>query len=261
VQVDGPRTNPDRPLRPEEILCREDLTSEAQTLGPDVGNRSMREGGIAIGRPRIVILRPGELPEVMRRRPGIAERAFVMTHLLFDLEEMRGSRRYREARFQVVLNVPDSVAHSLWPMLVTTEAEVERTRTFGVQLDLSFGAVEGAPSLELGRDTVFRFTSLQPVITAFGVGQRQFSWTFSSQPTADLEPGNRSVFAMLDLPTGTPSITGTFEWEVGVARDRMGRTGRVSARTRAVPFRIMLASGETTLVQPEDYVPDPPEGQ
>lgn len=260
MQADGPRIVPDRPLRPEEILSREDLTSEAQTLGPDSGNRAMREGGIAIGRPRIVVLHPDELPEVARRRPGIAGRTFVVTHLLFDLEEVQGSRRYREARFRVVLNVPDAVAHSLWPMAVTTEAEVERTRTFGVQLDLSFGAVSGAPSAELGRDTVFRFTSLQPVISAFGVGQRQFSWTFSSQPTADLEPGNRSVFAMLDVPVGTPSITGTFDWSVGVARQRIGRIGRVSTRTRTVPFRILLASGETTLVQPEDYVPEPTEG-
>jgi hypothetical protein len=90
------------------------------------------------------------------------------------------------------------------------------------------------------------------VITAFGVGQRLFSWKFDYRPTADLGPGNRSVFAILDVPADTPSITGTFEWEVDVARRLMGRVVLVGARTRAVAFRIRLDSGETTLLQPEE---------
>lgn len=246
-----PRIIPDRPLRREEILAQEELTSEAQTLSSDGGARRMREGSVSIGRPRIVVLRDDELPDAVRRGPGATERAFVLVQLVFDLDGLRGSRRYREARFQVVLNVPDAVAHSLWPMLVTTEAEVETSRTFGLQVDLSLGALEGAPSAELGRDTVFRYSSLQPVITAFGVGRPRFSWAFSARPTADLEPGNRSVFAVLDVPVATPTITGTFDWEVDITRSRMGVFEKVSTRSRTVPFRIRLDSGEATLMQPE----------
>lgn len=135
------------------------------------------------------------------------------------------------------------MAGSLWPTLITNAVEVERSRTFTVGADLTLGAIDGAPAVEFESGRTFRYTELQPVLTSFGIGQSHFSWTFTAQPGNSLHPGGRQVFAILDLPIGTPTVLGTLVGEVNVARRRLGVFEPIQTRPCRTPFRLQLRDG------------------
>lgn len=238
---------PDRRLTADEVFVRDGLYSEAQTLGDDPTPRTVREGGIAFGRPVVYPLALDDFPELVRRRPAVRTRSFFLLELPFDLEELSAARRYTEARYSVELNTPDAVATSLWPVLVTTPTEVEKSRTFGVQADLSLGALPGAPSAEFSTGRTFRYVELRPLVTSFGGGQATFSWTFTAQDGQPLVPSGRRVFAVVDLPAATPAVLGTFVAEVIVARRRLGVYESLDVRPSRRPFRLQLTDGAITL--------------
>jgi hypothetical protein len=238
---------PDRRLTSDEILAHDDLYSEVQTLGEDSAPRTVREGGISFGRLNLYELSLDDFPELVRRRPGVRTRAFALLEFPFDLDELSGPRRYTEARYRIELNTPDAIASSLWPTLVTTTAEVERSRTFGVQADLSLGALDGAPGLEFTVGRTFRYTDIRPVLTSFGAGRSVFSWTFTAQEGQPLVPSGRRVFAIIELPAGTPTLLGDLIGEVIVARKRLGVFEPIETRPCRRPFRLQLADGTVTL--------------
>ncbi len=235
---------PHRHLTPDEVLAHDDLYSEAQTLGGDAEPRLVREGGISFGRPVVLPLSLDHFPAVVKRRPGIRHRTFALISFPFDLDQLEGARRYVEASYRVELNIPDSVAGSLWPTLITNAVEVERSRTFTVGADLSLGAIEGAPSFEFEGGRTFRYTELQPVLTSFGAGQSHFSWTFTARPGQSLYAGSRWVFAVLDMPAATPTVLGDFVGEVKVARRRLGEFETAKTRPCRKPFRLQLRDGD-----------------
>jgi hypothetical protein len=238
---------PDRPLTADEAFAHDELYSEAQTLGDEATPRAVREGGITFGRPTVYPLDLDDFPELVRRRPAVRTRTFALIEFPFDLDELSGPRRYTEARFRVELNTPDAVATSLWPVLVTTPVEVETSRTFGVQADLSLGALTGAPSAEFSAGRTFRYTDLRPVVTSFGAGQAAFSWTFTAQDGRPLVPSGRRVFAVVDLPAGAPAVLGTFVAEVVVVRRRLNTFDKHRTLPSQRAFRLQLADGTIVL--------------
>ena len=245
--TDTLREIPDRRMSADEVFAHDDLYSEAQTLDDDPRPRPVREGGISFGRPGVDPLDLDDFPDYVRRRPAIRSRSFALLELPFDLDELDGARRYVRARYRVDLNTPDAVARSLWPELVTTAVEVERSRSFGLQADLTLGAVPGAPSAEFSAGRTFRYTELRPLVASFGVGRSAFSWTFTAQEGQPLFPSGRRVFAVIDVPAGTPAVLGTFVAEVEVARRRLGVWTSPDIPPRGRPFRLQLTDGSITL--------------
>ena len=241
------REVPDRPLAADEVLVHDELYSEEQTLGDGPAPRRVREGGVSFGRVIVHPLELDDFPELVRRRPAVRTRAFALLEFPFDLDELAAARRYTLARYRVELNTPDAVATSLWPELVTTTVEVERSRSFGLQADLTLGALAGAPSAEFSAGHTFRYAELRPLVTSFGTGQSAFSWTFTAQEGQPLFPSGRRVFAVVDVPAGTPAVLGTFVAEVVVSRRKLGVWTSLSIPPARRPFRLQLTDGSVTL--------------
>ncbi len=237
-----------RRLAAQEVLTHEGLFSQTQTLGEHYYEpRLVREGGVSFGRPIVYQLSLDDFPALVRQRPDVQHRTFILVEFPFDLDEVSGSRRYVQARFTVMLNTSDAVARSLWPTLVTTQLDVERSRSFIVTADLSLGSLSTAPSAECAVNKIFRYVELRPVITSFGSGQHSFSWKFEEQDGHPLMASGRTVFAVLDLPHDTQTLMGSFTVEAVVARRVLGVFEQVNTKTRSRSFSLQLTDGAVML--------------
>ena len=237
-------------LGPEEIMVHEDLLSFTQILGDENRPRPVREGGVSFGKPLIERLSAGTSASRARRSRKTPDYASVLIGFPFDLDELTGSRQYAEAHCNVTLTSPDCLASSLWPVLVTSQDDVERTRTFTVKSDFSFGAAT-APSAEVTAKRVYHYAELQPLITSFGLRQARFGWKFEKQEGHPLIPMSRMVFAVLDAPPNTPVISGTLAVDAVVIRRIIGKMSRVQATGRQRPFRLDMTNCALTFLPPD----------
>ncbi|MBV9314526.1 MAG: hypothetical protein JO100_12525 [Pseudonocardia sp.] len=246
--MEAVRLIPNRRMTPDEVLTHEDLYSEEQLLGESGERRRVREGGIQVGIAVVYSFDLAEFPELVRRRPNLQRRAFLLVEFKFDLDDLSGARRYTKARFEVGLNTPHAIAHSVWPQSVTTTVEVEKARSFAVKADLSLGSVADGPSIDISSERRFRYEELRPIITSFGAGRSSFGWTFTAQDGQPVIPGGRQTYAILELDRDTPTALGEYRTEVDVARRRMGVFELVELRPPCHhPFRIQLTDRSVTL--------------
>jgi len=234
----------DEPLAPEEIFLRQDLFSTGPALS-GAGEQGIREAGIDIGIPTVELLLPRDFPE-LRRRPDAARWTFVLLHFRYDLKPLPAGRNYHAAGFEVEIHHAQAAALELHPVLVTTSADVERSRSVKLGPSLKF---EGAGEFslgEIGLERTFRYTQLQPVITATGGGQPCFRWQYSAPPDGELIPHTRASLAVLQLPRAEPEYRLTFRTTAEVKRRRLGRTGVISTDPEASTciFRPLAGSFE-----------------
>ncbi|MDN3028253.1 hypothetical protein [Streptomyces sp. S.PB5] len=235
----------DCPLAPDQVLAGIDLFSSDQALSPGTGGHGVREGGVTFGVPTVYTIRPQDFPG-MERRPDVDQWNYVLVHFRFDLEALPRGRRYVSAQFKVAFDHPQSVALALYPELITTAVDVERSRTFTLGPTLAFA---GLGELSLGEASFgrrFRFTQLHPVITSFGGGKRAFSWTFAAQQNAELVACARATFAVVQLPKDVGEFRTTFASEVEVSRRVLGVFEPVAASGSTEPFLFRPAAGSFT---------------
>ncbi|BEL06617.1 hypothetical protein Q0Z83_048080 [Actinoplanes sichuanensis] len=233
------------PLPADAVAGHEKLYSESQTLGPGDRPRLIDEGGVGFGHLTVYPLALDDLPALTRRRPDINGLAFDIVEFPFDLDPLPGSRRYVQADYVVTLDTPGVIARSLWPDTVSTPIDVERSRTFSVDVDLTFVGVPGAPGVETGR--VFRYQELQPVITTRGRGTGCFGWTFLAATGQPLLSTSRTVFAVIERPKTTATLTGSLFVTAHVRGRTLPSVGPRLARTRIRPFRLNTTDGSFVL--------------
>ncbi len=130
----------------------------------------------------------------------------------FTLHEAPNGSHYRELTFYVELDHPQANAYDLFPSHVTTPVAESRTYTLSPQmkiqeLDLSIGQFSKQIS----------FTSLRPVISAFGEGENKFYWKFKGIDGKEVIPETRHVLIVLQIPRGTPSVDAHIHYRTDVA--------------------------------------------
>lgn len=235
----------DSPLAPGQVLAEIDLFSTDQTLSHGSGGHGVREGGVAFGMPTVYTIRPKDFPG-MERRPDADRWNYALVHFRFDLEALPRGRRYVSAQFKVAFDHPKSIALALYPELVTTAVDVERSRSFTLSPTLAFASLGEFSLSEASFGRRFHFTQLHPIITSFGGGRHAFSWTFTAQQNAELVPCSRSTFAVVQLPQNVGEFTTTFASEVEVSRRVLGVFEPVTASGGTEPFLFRPADGTFT---------------
>jgi len=236
----------DDPLSPGEILLRQDLFSTGPSLS-GAGEQAIREAGVDIGIPTTELLLPREFPE-LRRRPDAGRWTFVLLHFRYELMPLPARREYRTASFEVEVHHAEAAALELYPVLITTSVDVERSRSVRLGPSLKFEGVGefSAGDVSFGRS--FRYSHLQPVITARGGGKPCFRWVHSAPPDGEILPHTRASFAVLQLPRAETQYRVTFRTEAEVTRRILGRPKLVSTEpeTSDFIFRPLAGSFEET---------------
>jgi hypothetical protein len=235
----------DAPLDPEQILLTQDLFSSDQTLGPGEGELAVRETSITLGQPTVYVLRPGDMP-ANRRRPDAHRWGFILIHFRFDLEELPPGRSYTEARFAVEFGDSQTIALELHPDMITTETDVEKSRTFTLGPTLKFAGIDVSPG-QVSIERRFEFTRLHPVITSFGAGSNTFYWKFTADKNNELFACSRAAFALLQLPRTTEQVSGTIRFRTLVSRRIAGMFNCLTADGDAQPFTLRPANASFTL--------------
>lgn len=233
------------PLPTDAVVGHETLYSQSQTLGPDRRPRLVDEGRVSFGRLTVYPLSHHDLPAMMLRRPDLAGRAFDVIEFPFSLDPLPGSRQYVRIDYDVTLATDGVIAHSLWPETVTTQIDVEQSRTFSLDVDLSFIGLPSPPSVENGK--VFRYQELQPTITTRGRGTSRFGWTFLEADSQPVIPTGRTVLAVLERPVNSAAFSGTLGVTAHIRRRTLPGLRPTEAHTRLRPFRLNTADGSFEL--------------
>jgi hypothetical protein len=200
-----------------EPLFRQDL----HELGMFKRDRPTREAGVQVRQPTVYRLSPGEFSE-LRRRPDFRRWLFQLVHFRFDLETLPRDRGYSWASFQVEFDRDDARFMEVHPVLVTTSVDVEKASTFTIGPNLTFEGLGGASPGNASIDRRFRYTRLEPVITAFGAGSPAVRWEFSPSSESDLTPHARATFAVLQLPREVEELRVRFDTEATITRTVLG---------------------------------------
>lgn len=236
----------DDPLSPGEILFRQDLFSTGPSLS-GAGERAIRKAGIDIGIPTAELLLPRNFPE-LRRRPDAGNWTFVLLHFRYDLKPLPTGREYHTACFEVEIHHAQAAALELHPVLITTSVDVERSRSVKLGPSLKFEGIGEFSAGDVGFGRSFRYSHLQPVITARGGGKPCFRWVHSAPPDGKILLHTRASFAVLQLPRAESQYRVTFRTVAEVARRRLGRTGlvRTDPEASGCIFRPLAGSFQPT---------------
>jgi hypothetical protein len=214
TEVTADDTAESEPLFQQDLVDTPKLAKSAEPGGT-------REAGVRVHQPTVYRLSPGDFSE-LRRRPDFHRWLFQLVHFRFDLEKVPPRHEYISASFSVAFDRDDARFMEVHPVLVTTSVDVEKASTFTIGPDLTF---EGLGGGSLGNATVerrFRYTRLEPVITAFGAGSPAVRWEFSPSSGAELTPHARATFAVLQLPRDVEELALAFNTEATISRPRLG---------------------------------------
>src|SRR5579885_240407 len=139
-----------------------------------------------------------------------------LIYIPFSLEKARGHRAYQEMIFRVTLADHQAIAFELLPTNVTKGADAQKTYSIFPHLKLTF-------------------YDLQPEIRALGEGLHDFYWLYEKAVGEKaLYSGGRYVVLLLQVPCGTPSVTGTISYELVIAKS-FGRK-EVLDKARTMPW-------------------------
>jgi hypothetical protein len=190
-------------------------------IGLFKSDRPIREAGVQVRQPTVYRLSPGDFSE-LRRRPDFHRWLFQLVHFRFDLEALPRGHQYGWASFQVAFDRDDARFMEVHPVLVTTSVDVEKASTFTIGPDLTFEGLGGGSLGNVTIDRRFRYTRLEPVITAFGAGSSVVRWEFSPSSGSELAPHARATFAVLQLPRDVEDLQVTFDTEATISRTVLG---------------------------------------
>lgn len=229
-----------------DALITTDLYSVQNALSGGDGEQSVRECGLVIRRPVVYDLDPGDFPAMARRRDA-SRLQFVLVHFRFDLEPPAGSRRYLGATFQVALDGVEARASAMHPPLLTTAADVERSRSFTLGPTMAFEGIGEFSLGELRFGRTFRYTELRPTIAPSGEGHSTFSWAYTPHDGEGLVPCSRATFAVVELPRDVEELDVTFSGSAMVQRRVAGIRLKFPSAHR--PRRARMNVREGTFVE------------
>lgn len=223
-------------LDPQEALKTLDLYSEESSLGPD-GTRLQRvmEGEITVGIPvldRTRVGRPKNEPQGWE---------YYSLSLPFTLHRLDGNRYYETAVFQVTMDDAEITAEDLFPSEITTKITVERKLSVLPEVKLGFKVAEGKVGMGTERNT--NYVVLEPYITAFGKGQRQFYWEYRKWQDQPVHPGDKQAVVILRVPRGVRTVAAHLEFKAIVVEKVLGVWRKRNAKTGGFPITLKLPKG------------------
>lgn len=201
----------DEPIPDSEVVVQLDFYSRESRLG--TGEALLKEGTITLGAVKAYRVKP-ETSETMEpvRPTGVPPLDRYLVVFPFTLHSAPGEREYNSVLFKVELSNQKVIASDLIPGNVFTEEDVKKAYMIGGSVE--YKGVGG--SLELSKEIAF--TSLRPVITAFGDGESNFYWKFAGQSDQEVYPGARRVAVILEVPHDVSTITAVITYEIDVRR-------------------------------------------
>lgn len=221
----------DEPFPKTEVWKTLDVFVSEKTLG--VGARRVKKDSVPVRIPLMLRLDPSRLHGVSKLAYlASANSDFYLFYLPFDIDS--SDVDYREVKLLVSLDHPEARSWDLYPKDINTEQDVEKKETFGLSADLKFAL--GA-SAEFG--AAFHYKNLRPIISAYGEGSNVFRWEYRSQPSQSIVPGTRSVYAVLQVPSGLRYLAGKIEYEA-ILEDKFWKLLKDPASIEYEPFKWRL---------------------
>lgn len=162
----------------------------------------------------------------------------------FTLHKAPGNRKYREMSLQVQVDDEGCTAYDLLPKDVYQEIDVERK--FVISPSLKFKLANGAKA-EVSPGSLERaisFQKLKPLITAYGIGEQQFYWTYEPERGNGVAGGSKPALIVLEVPEGQQQVTGQIFGETRIEKRVLGEWWTANGRTEKYPFTWNLSGSE-----------------
>jgi hypothetical protein len=149
----------------------------------------------------------------------------------FTLHATPENRYYKEVVFYISLSDKLVTAYDLFPTDITSKEEVGKSVI--ISPEGKFKGVE----LSLGSyNTTVKFTRLFPEISAFGVGENNFYWRYSSSESNGVLPGVKHALIILKVPHGMRQINGEIYYNAVMAKQWLGNWRSTDAQSEKRPF-------------------------
>lgn len=225
----------DAPLLEDESTVTLDIFTE-QTLQGSYGLEQTKvlEGKITVPKDARVFWIPPTAGTT--GQPCMApDRTKVDLYLIclpFTLHEPPVTAYYEKVTFFVELASKETVAFDLFPRNITSSSEVTRTYKLSPQI-----TIEPVGLSFLGEITrQITFTSLRPVITAFGEGEHSFYWVYrGTEDAPKVVPETKQALIILQVPLETAAVDGQIHYEVVLAKRRFGTWRSTQPRVDSLP--------------------------
>jgi hypothetical protein len=196
-----------------DLLKTVNITSTEKTLGDGDGFKIV-DGKVSLLKPLVYKLtKPKETPIGQNSKQS----RFYLVQFRFTLHPPETKRRYEKMTLKVKLSNPNVTTLKLIPTSVTTEADVNQSFDIGFSI--------GVPQSSIGANAkqTVAFKKLLPTVIAYSHSDSEFYWEYSKAPGADtVEPGEKIVAAVIQLPDSAQPLSATINWEVKLNRRFLG---------------------------------------
>lgn len=220
-----------QPIPESEKLVSLKIFSELKFRG-DVTSR-ITESQVTLGRGQILFIPSSNLISshpIMTPDRSIWD--LYLIHIPFTIHELPEDSYYQKVKFEIDLADQDVTALDLLPKNITSKVEV--TKTYILSPQFKFKEIEGSAG-EFGYQICF--DSLRSVISAFGIGECQFYWVYTSYKNQRLFSGTKHVLIVLQAPKRTKSIYAKISYEVVIAKKLFGTWMSKDAMTDCYPMK------------------------
>ncbi|KPM52024.1 hypothetical protein ACG83_31200 [Frankia sp. R43] len=223
----------------ESGLAHRAFFVEEQVLGKNT-SRFVAEGGVQFNSVQVYALTPENLPPMASLRRGLAERQLELLKFRFTIDLLPPGRSYVSVSVRITVQSPVTVL-MLQPHLDTADTDLEKTSNSEAALEV---ARLVQVHLTRSHGNTARRTEHLPVTTALDLGPRGFGWTFEAREGAPLFSRTVLTHAMIEVPRGTPSLSGLFDAEALIIRRVLNTSIRRPAKpaNSAAPFTVDLTA-------------------
>jgi hypothetical protein len=203
-------------------------SGQSERSGPSTPSRPTDLPSVSIGQPQVwplvEVFDQEAMPGTLRHR--LTDHDYYLVRLWCSFRVGPGDPEIEWARFTITLE-SDSEGHQpfaadLHPMTVTDE--VQRDVKVALKPNLKFGPVDFG-TLEAG--VGLQYTTLEPVISAAGVGEPTVSWDYETTRISPLR-GAKCMHLLAEAPAGMTTGDATIQ----LAADLLHRGYRLAAILR-----------------------------
>jgi hypothetical protein len=217
----------------DAIVHSIELYSEEQSLGvKSLPSVPLKEGTITYMDGFIQYLSPDKqspLQWSLYNDKGKWDMYFI--RFPFTLHPTPENRYYKQVDFSISISDKSVTAYDLFPTDITSKEEIGKSVV--IAPEGKFKDVQ----LNLGSyNTTVKFTRLQPEITAFGVGENNFSWRYSSLGSSGILPGTKHALIILKVPHGVRQVNGEIYFKVVMVKPWLGNWCSTNAHSEKRPF-------------------------
>ena len=191
--------------------------------------------GVRCGHPLLYPIAPADLPAPWAARARSTGCRYAGLLLAFDLDPLPAGQRYTAARFDVALTTADARA-----------VRLDDGDSLGVTYEGDAATLVAARTVAAARDRPGWLRRLAgradaPRAWTSGVQSGSFGWVYEDPAGILLLPRSHGMHALLEIPPGETTVTGT----ITVRAELTGPRGRQLGRFReALPFAEPLSPDE-----------------